>query len=276
MVPLAWRGTYLWYVPALVRRPGRGLRTLCGVVLAGAAACATLASGGSAENAGQLERQADALRAQNAELNAGAQSAATGLVTIERRLSQARAELASFQARAAEVRARRRAVTQELRIARSALRLTQRALARRLQALYEQGDEDTLAVILGAGSLEGMLNAIETMDLAATQDEDLIVKARSASKQLARLSRRLAARERELQQLPRHAPRQLRPWRTPGPSGWKRLPRSARRARPTRPRSPCSTPARARWPLCRRRALSSATCPARRCFHRQGRAASDP
>jgi 3D (Asp-Asp-Asp) domain-containing protein/peptidoglycan hydrolase CwlO-like protein len=191
----------LWYVPALVRRPGRGLRTLCGVVLAGAAACATLASGGSAENAGQLERQADALRAENAELNAGAQSAATGLVTIERRLSQARAELASFRARAAEVKARRRAVSQELGIARSALRLTQRALARRLQALYEHGDEDTLAVVLGAGSLEGALNAIETMDLAATQDEDLIAKARSASKRLARLGRRLAARERELQQL---------------------------------------------------------------------------
>ena len=191
----------LWYLPALVRGPGRGLRILCVAILAGAAVCATLPGGGAAENAGELERRADALRAENAQLQAGAQSAASGLVPIERRLSQARAELASFQARAAQVQARRREVVRALRIARAAVRVTQRALARRLQALYEQDDADALALILGAGSLEDALNAIETLDLAATQDEELTDKARSASKRLAALSRRLADRERELQQL---------------------------------------------------------------------------
>jgi 3D (Asp-Asp-Asp) domain-containing protein len=81
------------------------------------------------------------------------------------------------------------------------VRLTQGALARRLQALYEQGDVDTLALILGAGSLDDALDAIESADLAATQDEELIAKARIASRRLGRLVRRLAARERELQQL---------------------------------------------------------------------------
>lgn len=184
-----------------MRGPGRGLRTLVCVVLAGAAVCATLPAGGSAENSGELERRADALRAQNAELQAGAQSAAAGLVAIEQRLSQTRAELAAFQAKASQVKARRRAVADELGIARSALRLTQRALARRLQAVYEQGDADTLALILGAGSLEDALNVIETMDLAAAQDDELMAKARFASRRLIRLVRRLADRERELQQL---------------------------------------------------------------------------
>jgi 3D (Asp-Asp-Asp) domain-containing protein/peptidoglycan hydrolase CwlO-like protein len=184
-----------------VRGPGRGLRTLCLVVLAGAAVGATLAATGSAGNAGELERRAEALRRENASLQAGAQSAAVTLIAIERRLSQARAELASFRARAARVRARRHAVAVELGVARSSLRAVYRALARRLQAVYEEGETDTLAVILGAGSLDAALNAIETLDLAATQDENLIVKARSASARLASLSRRLAGRERELEQL---------------------------------------------------------------------------
>src|SRR4030095_3155669 len=89
----------LWYVPALVRGPGRGVRTLACVVLAGAAVSATLPAGGSAENAGGLRRRAPALRAENAQLQAGAESAAAGLVAIERRLSQTRAELAAFRAK---------------------------------------------------------------------------------------------------------------------------------------------------------------------------------
>lgn len=163
--------------------------------------CAALPAGSSAESAGELERRAQALREQNAALAAGAQSAAASLIAIESRLSQARAELASFRIRAGRVKERRRAVAAELSIVRSSLRGTQRALARRLQTLYEEGEADTLAIILGAGSLDDALNAIETLDLAALQDEELIEKARAASARLAALNRRLGARERELQQL---------------------------------------------------------------------------
>jgi 3D (Asp-Asp-Asp) domain-containing protein/peptidoglycan hydrolase CwlO-like protein len=162
---------------------------------------ATLPAGSSAESAGELERRAQALREQNAALAAGAQSAAASLIAIESRLSQARAELASLQTRAAEVKERRRAVAAELSIVRSSLRGAQRALAHRLQTLYEEGETDTLAIILGAGSLDEALNAMETLDLAALQDEELIEKARAASARLAALNRRLTARERELQQL---------------------------------------------------------------------------
>jgi 3D (Asp-Asp-Asp) domain-containing protein/peptidoglycan hydrolase CwlO-like protein len=177
------------------------LRTLCLAVLVAAAACATLPAAGSAENAGELERKAEELRRENAELAAGRASAATALIAIERRLDQTRAELESFQVRAAEVRTRHRAVRGELRIVRTSLRAAHRALASRLQGLYEEGETDTLAIILGAGSLDAALNAMETLDLAATQDEDLIERAGAASARLASLSRRLQARERELQQL---------------------------------------------------------------------------
>jgi 3D (Asp-Asp-Asp) domain-containing protein len=184
-----------------VRGPGRGVRTLCFAVLAGTAVVATLPGGGAAESAGELERRAQALRAENASLAAGARSALADLAAIESRLARTRAELASFRDRAARVRARRREVREELGIARSSLRAVQRSLARRMQTVYEQGDTDTIAVVLGAHSLDEVLSAIETLDLAATQDEDLLQRARSASARLAALGRRLAGRQRELEQL---------------------------------------------------------------------------
>ena len=177
------------------------MRTFCLAVLAGSALFATLPSGGSAEGTGELERKADALRAENAALAAGARSAVAELAAIESRLERTRAELASFRARAAQVRARRQAVREELGIARSSLLAVQRALAKRLQTIYEQGETDTLAVVLGARSLDEMLSALETLDLSATQDESLLERARSASRHLAALGRTLAGRERELAQL---------------------------------------------------------------------------
>jgi 3D (Asp-Asp-Asp) domain-containing protein/peptidoglycan hydrolase CwlO-like protein len=191
----------LWYLPALVRGPGRGLRTLCFAVLAWAAAVATLPGGGAAGSAGELERRAQALRAENQSLADGARSALGDLAAIERRLSRTRAELAAFRARTAQVRAQRQAVRDELRIARSSLRSAQRAIAKRLQTVYEQGETDTIAVVLGARSLDDMLSAIETLDLAATQDEGLLALARSTSGRLASLAQRLAGREREIEQL---------------------------------------------------------------------------
>lgn len=191
----------LWYVPRLVRGLGRGLRTFCLAVLATTAVFATLAGGGAAEGVGELERQAEVLRAENQQLATGAQSALAGLATIEGRLSRTRVELSSFRARAARVHVRRSAVREELGIVRSAVRATQDALAKRLQGAYEEGDTDTLAVVLGAQSLDEALSAIETIDLTATQDEDLLGRARSAARRLASAERMLAARERELEQL---------------------------------------------------------------------------
>jgi 3D (Asp-Asp-Asp) domain-containing protein/peptidoglycan hydrolase CwlO-like protein len=177
------------------------VRTLVSAVVAGTAAFATLATGVSAENAADLQRQAQELRQQNQALAGSSQSAVTSLASIEARLAQARAELASFRARAAQVGQRRRAVYRELTIARSAQRATNRALARRLQMLYEQGDTDAIAVILGAGSLDAALDAIETVDLAADQDHQLLAKIKASSRRLAALNARLAGRQRELDQL---------------------------------------------------------------------------
>ena len=185
----------------IVRGPGRGLRALGAVVLCGATVGASLAAGGGAQTPDDLEAQADALRAHNESLATGSQSALASLTAIESRLAQARAELASFRARSAEVGSQRRAVSEQLAITRSAVRMTRKALATRLQNLYEEGNPDVLAVVLGARSLDEALSAVETLDLAARQDEALVQRANGAATRLARLGKSLAAKQRELDQL---------------------------------------------------------------------------
>ena len=185
----------------IVRGPGRGFGTLGAALLCGAAVGAALVAGGGAQTPSDLEARADALRRENQSLAAGSQSAQASLTTIESRLAQARAELASFRARSAEVAAQRLAVGRELAIVRSSLRRTRTALAGRLQHLYEEGNADVLAVVLGAGSLDEALSAVETLDLAARQDEALLRRARSSTRRLARLSASLTAKQRELDQL---------------------------------------------------------------------------
>jgi 3D (Asp-Asp-Asp) domain-containing protein/peptidoglycan hydrolase CwlO-like protein len=156
---------------------------------------------GGAETPQDLQAQADALRERNNSLAAGSQSALAELTSIESRLAQARGELASFRARSAEVRQKRRAAAQELGITRGSLRAAQKALALRLRTLYEGGNPDVLAVILGATSLDDALSAVETLDLAARQDEELLLSARTASRRLVRLASALESRQRELDQL---------------------------------------------------------------------------
>ncbi len=161
----------------------------------------SLPAGSGAETAQDLQARANALRAENAALAAGSHSALASLTTIESRLAQANAELASFRARSRQIRAKREAVGQELHITRGALLAAQKALAERLQTLYEEEQADVLALIIGAGSLDDALSAVETLDLAAEQDENLLESARSASGRLARLRNTLRAKQRELDQL---------------------------------------------------------------------------
>ena len=141
------------------------------------------------------------MRAENVALAAGSQDALASLTVLESRLAQARAELAAFRGHAQRIRARRSAVEEELQVTRGALRASQAALASRLRTLYEEDDTDVIEILLGGGSLDDAMSAVETLDLAAEQDEDLLVRARAASRRLARLGRALAARERELEQL---------------------------------------------------------------------------
>jgi peptidoglycan DL-endopeptidase CwlO len=74
-------------------------------------------------------------------------------------------------ARLEQVRSDLRQNTHHLVIARATLKRSQEALADRLVALYTSGDDSsTLAVLLGATSLDDFLNRLETVDRVSDQD----------------------------------------------------------------------------------------------------------
>jgi cell wall-associated NlpC family hydrolase len=119
------------------------------------------ATGAHADSIGAKRAQARAVLVDLQRLDAAAQransryqEASQGLRRVERRLSVNR---------------------QALGVARSNLSRSQRALAKRLFAIYTSQDEQSsLAVILGARSLDDLVSRIETVNSLSKQDTSLI------------------------------------------------------------------------------------------------------
>jgi 3D (Asp-Asp-Asp) domain-containing protein len=82
--------------------------------------------------------------------------------------------------------------------ARATLRRAHRLLALRLRTLYEAGDTDPLAVVLGAGSLQEALDGLDGLRYAAQQDRRIIAQTVAARKALARSAAAATARRAEL------------------------------------------------------------------------------
>ena len=100
-----------------------------------------------------LEHQGAGLAAVTAERRPGREVARRGARPLRARLEAGQASApgsSPCRIRTSEVRAERAAAQQRLRVARHSLSVTQVALAKRLQLLYEQGDSDPLAILLGA------------------------------------------------------------------------------------------------------------------------------
>ena len=97
------------------------------------------------------------------------------------------------------------AARQRLRVARHTLKTSERSLASRLQLLYEQGDTDPLAVVLGASSVADALGNLDSLDRIADQDRVVIEQTQHAKHTAAALTRGLAAKEQHLQGLAQEA-----------------------------------------------------------------------
>lgn len=82
--------------------------------------------------------------------------------------------------------------------ARATLREAHRLLALRLRTLYEAGDTDPLAVVLGAGSLQEALDGLDGLRFAAQQDRRIIAQTVAARRELARTAAESSARRAEL------------------------------------------------------------------------------
>jgi 3D (Asp-Asp-Asp) domain-containing protein len=180
--------------------PAQALTLLVGALLA-----VSLPSSGGADSAPALLQRADALRAENTALAARTHDALLRLYALDSRLAQARARLEGLRAQAARVRQERVLTTKRLGIARRDVATAQAQLAERLRDLYEQGQTDPLAVILGASSLDDALAGIDDLNRAAGLDRRLIRETRAARAHQKAVAEALARRSATLERLRREA-----------------------------------------------------------------------
>lgn len=175
-----------------VRAPGPGLRALIFVCLA---ALASSLPAAGAEPASRLRAQAEDLRRANQSLSSQATSAQADLSALEGQLAGARARLAKLRERGERLARRQAEARAQLDVARDGLRISQRRLADRVRALYEQGNPEPLAVILGAQTLDDAVSGVEHLSRIADDDRRYIVRSRTARKKLIAFTAALAQRE---------------------------------------------------------------------------------
>ena len=159
----------------------------------------------AADSASSLRDRATELRQQNANLAARARGVVLELYSLDSQLARERARLVQLRIRTAEVKSDLSAARVQLRAAKRSLAAGQRSLARRLQLLYEQGDSDPVAVVLGASSVAEALGNLDSLDRIADQDRAVIEQTRQAKRVATGIARRLEAKKRDLQRLAQEA-----------------------------------------------------------------------
>ena len=155
----------------------------------------------SADSASTLRGRASELTQQNQNLAAQSRGVVLELYSLDSQLAREQARLVDLRVRTAAVKADLAVARTQLRVARRTQSKAERSLAQRLALLYEQGDSDPLAVVLGATSVADALGNLESMNRIADQDRIVIEQTRGAKRTATRLARKLAAREHDLQAL---------------------------------------------------------------------------
>jgi len=157
------------------------------------AASATLAAPGIADTSGT--RSVDATPQ---DLGTQTHQALLSLYALDSRLEGWRTRLASLESAAVAMRERRASLRAELGADRASFRVGRRQLAVELRALYERGDVNAVAVILGAKSLTGGLDQLDNLSRVADQSKQIVAVTANARRRLVRSQRRLAVEERRL------------------------------------------------------------------------------
>jgi 3D (Asp-Asp-Asp) domain-containing protein len=158
------------------------------------------AAGGAGSGTGFKQRAAE-LRAANSSLAVRSTSAVLGLYALDSEFQQTRAQLGRVSGQALRLERERAQVRTELRLTRRAYAFAQRQLALRLHDLYEQGDSNTLAVFLGARSLDEAMMQIDDLNRAASLNAAAVGQTESTRRSLVKLAATLAARDARLRRL---------------------------------------------------------------------------
>jgi peptidoglycan DL-endopeptidase CwlO len=183
----------------------RESRLALGLSLGAALVLGVFLSG--AEGAGPKKGTVPSLRQHQASLVARSQTALLSLYALDSRLVRARSELAGLRSRADGLRLEREQVQQEVDVVAGNLTASQRLLGDRLRALYEDGEPDAIAVLLGATSLDEAVTRLDELERSARQGAQAARDARDGRAKLQGLALELAARIREVQALEAQAGR---------------------------------------------------------------------
>ena len=165
----------------------------------GAVAIVLPASG--AGSGPSLRQQAQQLTQQNSAIASRSRAAVLTLYALDSGLARAQEQLASLRSQAATIDRQAAETRRELALAKRDLDISQRNLANRLRSVYEQGDSDPLAIVLGAKTLDDALSGLETEKAAAETDRSIVARARSSRDRFVGLQDRLAARAEKLRGL---------------------------------------------------------------------------
>jgi peptidoglycan DL-endopeptidase CwlO len=129
------------------------------------------------------------------------EQALLGLYALDSRLAQAKGNLAALQAQAGALRREQEQVKGQISLVEGTLRASQRLLGDRLRTLYEEGEPNAIAILLGASSLDDAVTRLDELDQSARQGAQAAVDARDGRAKLKALALELATRVREVQAL---------------------------------------------------------------------------
>ena len=160
------------------------------LTLTASAALAAPGPGGSAQTS-----NSDATMQQ---LDTRTHQALLSLYALDSQLQAWHARLGSLQTEEADLRVRQASLETELTADEASFKTSRRSLVIELRALYEQGDVDPVAVVLGAKSLSTGLNQLADLSRAADQSRQIVAATAAAHRRLVRSQDLLAVEKRRL------------------------------------------------------------------------------
>lgn len=104
----------------------------------------------------------------------------------------------SLQTVSVALRARRATLARQLAAARRTLAVSRRQLADHLRTLYEQGNPDPVAVVLGAASIDDALTKLDGLTRMSDQSRQIVADAGAAQVRLRRVGAALSLERRKL------------------------------------------------------------------------------
>ena len=174
------------------------------LVGAGLLLCAALTG---AQGAKPPQQGANELRREQTGLASRSQTALLGLYALDSRLAQARSGLERLRGRVEALRREQQLVRRQVAIVEGNLDASQRLLGDRLRALYEEGQPDAIAILLGARSLDDAVSRLDEIERTAHVGARAASDARDGREQLTRLAAALALRVEEAEALEAQAER---------------------------------------------------------------------